>query len=186
MCLPFDPDEVLPAREVFRRLSAQRRAARQKAAEYGPTRVYSVADAPTGRVLPPIPTSKRVMLPAGEMVTIEYERRAHIPPKALPARREMISQRQELRHAREGTKVAALYKIQAGRCYLGGCAFGPDLLPTVDHVKPKAHGGRTAHNILLACGPCNREKADRMPTPAEVAYLRAVNAALLAQAQAEG
>lgn len=142
MCLPFDPDEVLPAREVFRRLSAQRRAARQKAAEYGPTRVYTVAE--------------------------------YVSPRGR-----MISERQELRHARQGATVGAICEIQRGRCYLCQEAFGRHRPPTVEHVTPKVLGGRTYRNILLACHPCNSAKADRLPTPAELAYLAEVNAALL-------
>ena len=35
---------------------------------------------------------------------------------------------------------------------------------TFDHVIPKSRGGRTSWtNVVAACGPCNRRKANRMP-----------------------
>ena len=36
---------------------------------------------------------------------------------------------------------------------------------TLDHVYPRAHGGpNIAGNVVAACGPCNRLKADLLPT----------------------
>lgn len=36
---------------------------------------------------------------------------------------------------------------------------------TLDHVHPLAHGGaHVAGNLVLACGRCNRLKADLLPT----------------------
>jgi len=38
---------------------------------------------------------------------------------------------------------------------------------TVDHVVPRAQGGRTEWtNVVTACGPCNLRKADRTPAQA--------------------
>ncbi len=191
--LPFNPDEILSARETFRRLSALRRASRQKAAEYGPTRVYTRADAPTCRPLPPLPKLKQTALPSrhtGAPAPLPPPRVPVLSPEeakriadqlraakgaALPKRQTMITERQEARHAREGTKIAALFKLQERRCYLCACEFTLSNLPTVDHVKPRARGGRNAYNVLLACQPCNQEKADRPPTEAELATLRRVN-----------
>jgi len=35
---------------------------------------------------------------------------------------------------------------------------------TLDHVVPLAHGGQHEHgNLVVACGPCNRLKGDRLP-----------------------
>lgn len=35
-------------------------------------------------------------------------------------------------------------------------------LPTIDHVKPLARGGRTRlNNLVLACQLCNNQKADK-------------------------
>ena len=44
----------------------------------------------------------------------------------------------------------------------------PDLSKlTLDHVKPRAQGGRPSWgNLLLACEPCNASKADRTPEQA--------------------
>lgn len=145
---PFDPDEILPAREVFRRLSAVRRAARQRAEMYGPTRVYSVVE-------------------------------------RLTPRAQMISEQQERRHTREGTRLAAIFQAQGGRCYLCQCVFSAHLPTTVDHVLPRARGGRTARNILLACSPCNNAKGDRPPTARELDYLAEVNATLMGIEPAE-
>lgn len=40
---------------------------------------------------------------------------------------------------------------------------------TFDHVKPRAHGGRTTwENIVTACAPCNRRKAGRTPAQADM------------------
>lgn len=69
----------------------------------------------------------------------------------------------------------ALMRAQAGCCYLCCRMFGADLIPTVDHVVPRSRGGPNAGNVLLACSPCNQQKADRMPTKEEAAILLAIN-----------
>lgn len=69
----------------------------------------------------------------------------------------------------------ALMKAQAGCCYLCLRLFGDDRLPTVDHVIPRSRGGMNSGNVLLACSPCNQQKADRMPTEAETSALLAIN-----------
>ncbi len=44
---------------------------------------------------------------------------------------------------------------------------------TLDHIMPKAHGGRdTWENLVACCEPCNRFKADRTPEQAGMALLR--------------
>lgn len=134
--LPFDPDEILPAREVFRRLSAQRRAARH-ARVLAPT-LYVVATEPTLEFMVRIP--------------------------GLPAARERLLQ------------------LQDNCCYLCGAEFTIADPPTVDHVMPKARGGRTRNNILLACFPCNNGKADRAPTDEEIDYLAYINGQALSAA----
>jgi 5-methylcytosine-specific restriction endonuclease McrA len=36
---------------------------------------------------------------------------------------------------------------------------------TLDHLHPKSKGGgRTYENLVMACGPCNVEKADKILT----------------------
>src|SRR5271157_2892641 len=46
-------------------------------------------------------------------------------------------------------------------CQYCGKRFAPKDL-TLDHVIPRAQGGkRSWENLVAACGPCNRRKADR-------------------------
>lgn len=66
--------------------------------------------------------------------------------------------------------------MQAWRCYLCQREFDAELSDaTVDHVVPRSKGGLNRNNRLLACRPCNEKKADRLPKPCELLYLRAVN-----------
>lgn len=74
--------------------------------------------------------------------------------------------------------AARIVLVQGGSCYLCGEEFSGARPATQDHVIPKAKRGRNRHNILMAHLTCNWEKADRMPTPDELAYLRRVNVAL--------
>jgi 5-methylcytosine-specific restriction endonuclease McrA len=49
-------------------------------------------------------------------------------------------------------------------CMYCGRPFGPELLPTIDHVKPRAlGGGDQLENLVLACRNCNGKKADKPP-----------------------
>jgi len=59
-----------------------------------------------------------------------------------------------------------------GRCqYCGDKLSAADL--TYDHVIPRAQGGKTTwENIVMACIPCNRAKANRTPQQAEMRLLR--------------
>lgn len=44
---------------------------------------------------------------------------------------------------------------------------------TFDHVIPRARGGRTSwENVVAACGPCNLRKGCRLPREADMALLR--------------
>jgi 5-methylcytosine-specific restriction endonuclease McrA len=50
-------------------------------------------------------------------------------------------------------------------CYCGEKKSANEL--TVDHVVPRAQGGRTEwENVVSSCGPCNHRKADRTPKQA--------------------
>lgn len=51
---------------------------------------------------------------------------------------------------------------------------------TLDHVWPRSRGGRRPQNILGAHMACNNAKGDRVPTVAEMAYLRRINVRLQA------
>jgi 5-methylcytosine-specific restriction endonuclease McrA len=49
------------------------------------------------------------------------------------------------------------------------CGSGNRDLLTFDHVIPRARGGRTTwENIVAACSPCNLKKGGRMPTQAKM------------------
>ena len=51
-------------------------------------------------------------------------------------------------------------------CQYCGRQTGKETL-TLDHVTPRSCGGATAwENVVTACGPCNRRKADRTPAEA--------------------
>jgi 5-methylcytosine-specific restriction endonuclease McrA len=44
---------------------------------------------------------------------------------------------------------------------------------TIDHVKPRCRGGTTVwENVVAACHPCNREKADKTPQEAGLNLLK--------------
>jgi 5-methylcytosine-specific restriction endonuclease McrA len=48
-----------------------------------------------------------------------------------------------------------------------------DVVLTVDHVVPKAHGGmETWENLVAACKQCNNKKGDRTPGEAQMTLLR--------------
>lgn len=50
------------------------------------------------------------------------------------------------------------------------CAYCKDgIAETIDHVVPKAHGGKHEWmNVVSACGPCNWTKRDRTPEEANM------------------
>ena len=57
-------------------------------------------------------------------------------------------------------KNAALREKHVCRFH-GGKSKGP---LTIDHVKPKVHGGLDVwENLVTACKPCNQKKGDRTP-----------------------
>jgi 5-methylcytosine-specific restriction endonuclease McrA len=64
-------------------------------------------------------------------------------------------------------KRRALLLRDGAACAYCGLALGTGLpysRPTLDHVIPVSRGGSNAlTNMVLACKPCNRAKADRMP-----------------------
>lgn len=56
-----------------------------------------------------------------------------------------------------------IFKRDRYTCQYCGAQPGPHEL-TIDHVVPKARGGRSSwENCVLACLPCNKKKADRLP-----------------------
>lgn len=68
--------------------------------------------------------------------------------------------------------LASLMWAQDRRCYLCPKVMAS---PTRDHVVPRARGGGSRWNQLLACPRCNVRKADRWPYPCELLMLHAVN-----------
>jgi 5-methylcytosine-specific restriction endonuclease McrA len=52
------------------------------------------------------------------------------------------------------------------------CAFCSGKATTIDHVVPRAQGGRNSwKNTVAACSPCNNKKRDRTPEQANMPLL---------------
>lgn len=65
-----------------------------------------------------------------------------------------------------------LYMRDGYRCMYCGEKFEASQL-TLDHVIPKAQGGRNLwHNLVACCVDCNRKKGDRTPEEAGMPLLR--------------
>ncbi len=65
-----------------------------------------------------------------------------------------------------------LYRRDGYTCQYCTTRFPYDKL-TMDHILPKSKGGRTNWcNCVVACGPCNRRKADRTPKESGMKLLR--------------
>lgn len=63
----------------------------------------------------------------------------------------------------------AVYLRDRHRCQYCRRVFAHHEL-TLDHVVPRAHGGRTSWtNVVTACGQCNRDKGGRTPEQAGLA-----------------
>lgn len=104
---------------------------------------------------------------------------------AVEQSRALAAWRSAAQHFLFHADVRDLYQRQRGRCYICSAAMdtalrgrGRNLLAwTIDHVFPRAAGGKQLANLLLAHRSCNERKADRWPFPCEVIYLAAVYAA---------
>jgi 5-methylcytosine-specific restriction endonuclease McrA len=83
-------------------------------------------------------------------------------PRAVELVRYVHAAWEYARTGRVPYSKAGLLRRDRHRCaYCGGPGS------TVDHVVPKAQGGRTTWtNVVVACGPCNHAKADRTPEQA--------------------
>lgn len=80
------------------------------------------------------------------------------------------------RYARQERKVkfsrVNIYRRDAFACQYCGAQPGAAAL-TLDHVLPRARGGRTEWtNIVTACARCNAQKADRTPEQAAMPLRR--------------
>lgn len=61
---------------------------------------------------------------------------------------------------------AEIVKRDGPWCFYCSRLLGPALPATLDHVIPRAAGGSgDIANLVLACGPCNNRKADRLDVP---------------------
>ena len=107
---------------------------------------------------------------------------ASLPSKTVVAFRKPHYRRMTKECARDAwnceTRLGAMRIIQGNRCYLCLDVFTPDDPPTKEHVIPICSAGKRRRNILLAHMRCNALKADRDPTPEELAYLERVNSEL--------
>lgn len=75
-----------------------------------------------------------------------------------------------LRSRKQGVKFSRgnVFLRDKGRCQYCGKRT-PRHEATYDHVIPRSKGGRTTwENIVIACVPCNRHKADRTPKQARM------------------
>ncbi len=80
------------------------------------------------------------------------------------------------RYARQDRRVkfsrTNVYRRDNFACQYCGAQPGAPAL-TLDHVVPRAHGGRTEWtNIVTACVECNARKADRTPDQAKMSLPR--------------
>lgn len=101
---------------------------------------------------------------------VDWERRGKPPSPSVEPRKDRVRPRRGHDPHRE-----RLYRAQDGMCGLCGGEIYDPREGTLDHVIPRALGGRNAGNLLLAHGRCNNAKADRPPTSRELATLAEVN-----------
>lgn len=111
----------------------------------------------------------------GKAEVVEYSRdrtikgvtREYPMPAVVRVLRRFRRDRQVIRFSRLN-----IYARDAFTCqYCGQLLPSEDL--TFDHVTPRAAGGRTTwENIVAACVPCNAAKANRTPSQARMRLLR--------------
>ncbi len=151
-----------PLRAWLRDLSHARRALRALQAKYGETiRAGATQNTAYGG--------------ARYDAWLEKVKAGTAPFQLSKARTRSTAATRSARFIRELDKRASLAKAQDGRCYLCDGLFTPANPPTLEHVKPRARGGKRAGNLLVAHSACNLLKADRLPTDREMAYLRLIN-----------
>jgi hypothetical protein len=69
-------------------------------------------------------------------------------------------------HMRVHPKSKNIFLRDGFTCQYCGVKFTPKEL-TLDHIKPRAQGGLSSwDNLVAACQPCNGKKADRTPEQA--------------------
>ena len=93
-------------------------------------------------------------------------RSSHATLARLPRRTRRFRDPREMEAlyaAKRALKHAALRDC-GRRCVYCALPLCPEVA-TLDHVYPRAKGGpNTAGNVVAACGPCNRKKADMLPS----------------------
>lgn len=94
---------------------------------------------------------------------IQARRRKRYAEDAAYRFRVVLYNQQRQRFCRAGSLTAGeLLEIWAH--YDGRCAYCFDLADTVDHVTPRARGGKhEVGNVVPACRSCNSTKKDRTP-----------------------
>ena len=66
-----------------------------------------------------------------------------------------------------GRILRKLKRMYGSKCYYCGRKLTSRQC-TIDHVVPRSKGGEDSlSNYVLACGPCNWEKADTLITPSK-------------------
>jgi 5-methylcytosine-specific restriction endonuclease McrA len=100
----------------------------------------------------------------------DWHARGKPPSPAKPEQPRLAYRREKVE-----AKTDVLMRLQRGYCYLCSQPFRASRPPTLEHVKPRALGGKTHRNVLLAHADCNGGKADRPPRPCELLYLTAIN-----------
>lgn len=111
----------------------------------------------------------------GKVEVIEYSRdktirgveRTHPMPSVVRVLRRFRRERIRIKFSRLN-----IYARDRFTCQFCGQRFPSEDL-TFDHVVPRARGGRTTwENIVACCIPCNKEKTDRTPEEAGMRLLR--------------
>jgi 5-methylcytosine-specific restriction endonuclease McrA len=175
MATRFNPDDPLElaAARMTRFLARQPRSAK--------TRAYLASLPKRGKIVVkpedyPLVTRSdaladyRLQLIRDAQRYADWERRGKPPSPTVAPRKDRMRPRRGHDPHRE-----RLYRAQEGKCGLcGGEIFDPRGA-TLDHVIPRALGGRNFENLLLAHKRCNNLKADRPPTSCELETLAAVN-----------
>lgn len=102
----------------------------------------------------------------------DWERRGKPPSPSTPPRKDRLRPR-----AKRGRNPwrDRLFAAQDGLCGLCGGSLPDAYAGTIEHVMPRALGGRNAGNILLAHAECNNIKGCRPPTRDELATLARAN-----------
>lgn len=109
----------------------------------------------------------------------DWVRRGKPPSPSLSPRRDRLRPR-----AQRGSDQLRerLFEAQRGLCGICGALIYAASEGTIDHVLPRALGGKNAGNVVLAHARCNNAKAARPPTRRELETLALVNERLASMA----